>query len=167
MEITYKITRDEFIKAEELLFLKTCKGRLKLLAIILSIIVFIFNLFNEKDIINFTLNTIIPIVLLVLLLVIEGKVIIIVHKKSIAKRIDKSWSGDKKDLIITEQNIKYLTSAESYEISRDKVYVYEINEYIYISISRNKVIIVPINSISEENRKLILKINKWHHLKFI
>lgn len=157
MEITYEITKDEFIEGDKLLFLKTYIHRSKQIIIILSILVFIYNLFNEKDIINFTLNTTIPIVLLILLLVVEGKIITILHEKLIAKKIETSWSGNKK-LIISDGYIKYVSSPKSYEALKDNAYIYEIKEYIYIAISKRKVVIVPKNKISEEDKNFILNI---------
>lgn len=96
MEINYRLTKDEFIEAEELIFLKIYNRRARLIVVGLSIFVIIYNLFNEKNIINFALNTIIPIILLILLLIIEGKCITILHKKKMAKRVEKFWRKDEK-----------------------------------------------------------------------
>ena len=81
MEINYKITKGEYIEAEKLFFLRIYNRRVRLIVVGLSIFVIIYNLLNEKNIINFALNTIIPITLLILLLIIEGKCITILHKK--------------------------------------------------------------------------------------
>ena len=160
MEINYKITKDEFIEAEKLFFSRIYNRRVRLIVIGLSIFVIIYNLFNEKSVINFALNTIIPITLLILLLIIEGKCITILHKKKIAKKVEKFWSEDERKIIISEQYIKYFTSEGSYEVSKDRVHVYEIKEYIYIEFKKNKVLIIPKSRISQENTKRILKINR-------
>ena len=112
---------------------------MRLIVVGLSIFIIIYNLFNEKSVINFALNTIIPITLLILLLIIEGKCITILHKKKIAKKVEKFWSEDERKIIISEQYIKYFTSEGSYEVSKDRVHVYEIKEYIYIEFKKNKV----------------------------
>lgn len=160
MEINYRLKKDEFIEAEELFFLKIYKRRVRLIVVGLSICVIIYNLLNEKSIINFALNTIIPIILLILLLIIEGKCVTILHKKKIVKRVEKFWNEDEKKIIISEKYIKYFDSEKSYEISKDRVRVYEIKEYIYIEIKKSGILIVPKSRISQENTKRILKINR-------
>lgn len=66
----------------------------------------------------------------------------------------------KKKIIISEQYIKYFDSEKSYEVSKDRVSVYEIKEYVYIEFKKNKVLIVPKSRISQENTKRILKVNR-------